>query len=97
MSSNFLMRGPAAPGPIETGGNGRVHTRYNAKRGYHRFGFRPVYPDQAETILEALALARDAFGTTYDAVALDNICIHFLGTFDGPPAINIENDEIEQP
>ena len=82
MSSNFLKSGPAAPGPIETGGNGRVHTRYNAKRGYHRFGFRPVHPDQAETILQALAIAREARGTEFDAVALEDICLHFLSTFD---------------
>ena len=82
MSSNFLKSGPAAPGPIETGGNGRVNTKFNPKRGYHRFRFYPVYPDQAETILQALAVAREASGTKFDSVALENICMHFLSTFD---------------
>ena len=82
MSSNFLMSGPAAPGPKTMGGNGRVNTRFNEKRGYSRFRFQRVYPDQAETILQALAVAREASNTEFDAVALDAICQHFLATFD---------------
>ena len=81
MSSHFLKSGTAAPGIIETGGRGRVNVRKRKNRDYYRFRFHPVYPDQAATILDALAMVREDTGTKFDAVALDLICIHFLATF----------------
>lgn len=60
---------------------GRVNIRCNQSRGTARLRFTNVHPDQQQTILSALALARSEAGTDYDAVALDAICQHFLATY----------------
>ena len=81
MTSSFLKSGTAAPGIIAPMGKGRVNVHYNKKRNCHRFRFQPIYPDQAETILHCLAIAREDGETEYDTVALDYICMHFLSTY----------------
>ena len=80
MSSSFLKSGRTAPAEISQGGGGRVHVRPCKNRGYSRMRFLHIYPDQVETILDALSFARDELGTEYDSVALDNICMHYLAT-----------------
>ena len=82
MTSNFLKSGPGGPGSFTSGGKGRVNIRYKAKRNTYRFRFFSIHPDQAETILQALAVARETSNTEFDVVALDAICQHFLATFD---------------
>ena len=59
---------------------GRVNTRFNPNRQTYRFRFTSVHPDQAETILAALAVARRDANTEFDVVALDAICLSFLAT-----------------
>ena len=81
MTSHFLKTGTDVPqvrGGYNNGIRGRVNVRYNAKRDTYRFRFLSVHPDQAATILDALALARDESQTEYDTVALDGICLNYL-------------------
>jgi len=60
---------------------GRVDIRFNKNRGNSRFRFYGVYPDTQEMILTALEIARAEAGTEHDTVALDCICLHFLGSY----------------
>jgi hypothetical protein len=63
---------------FKTGGKGRVNVHPNKGRGYSRLRFLHIYPEQVETILDALSFAREELGTEYDSVALDAICMHYL-------------------
>lgn len=63
---------------------GRVDARFNPERGKYRFRFHGVAPDQAESILAALQHARAEFGTDFDTVALDAICMHYLASVSPP-------------
>lgn len=48
------------------------------KNGKYRLGFSYIHEDQLELIKLALESARADTGTEYDAVALTNICMHYL-------------------
>jgi hypothetical protein len=78
VSNSFLKSGRTAPLDYSHGGGGRVHVRPNKDRGYSRLRFLHLYPEQVETILNALAIAREELGTEYDSVALDAICMNYL-------------------
>jgi hypothetical protein len=78
MSSRFLKTGLDAPAVFSQGGGGRVHVRPCKNRGYSRLRFMHVYPDQVESILQALSLTREELDTEYDSVALEAICLHYL-------------------
>jgi hypothetical protein len=78
MNNSFLKSGRTAPADYFQSGGGRVHVRPNKDRGYSRLRFSHIYPEQVETILSALAFAREELGTEFDAVALDAICMHYL-------------------
>lgn len=58
---------------------GKVQIRPR-KNGRYRLGLSYVHEDQLELITLALELARTETGTEYDAVALTNICMHYLST-----------------
>jgi len=58
---------------------GRVNVRFNPKRNTYRLRFNSVHADQLELIQDALARAREELPTMYDVVALDAICIGYLG------------------
>jgi len=85
MSSHFLKTGTGSPGGgggYNNGVKGRVNVRYNAKRDSYRYRFQPIYRDQATTINLALEFARGDLNTEYDSVALENICLYFLSTYE---------------
>ena len=56
---------------------GKVQIRPR-KNDRHRLVFGYVHEDQLELITLALEFARTETGTEYDAVALTNICMHYL-------------------
>ncbi len=58
---------------------GKVNVRYNRKRGTYRLRFQPVFRDQLDVISLGLEKARCESDTEYDAVALTNICMWYLG------------------
>lgn len=55
----------------------RICKRKNDK---YRLRLSYVHEDQLELILKALEIARAESNTQYDAVALTNICVHYLST-----------------
>ena len=46
-----------------------------------RLRFYGIDQDRLDTILRALRIARLDSGTEFEAVALENICLHFLSTY----------------
>ena len=50
------------------------------KNGRYRLVITHVHEDQLELIKLALESARAESNTQYDAVALTNICVHYLAT-----------------
>jgi len=56
-----------------------MNIRFNRTRRTYRLRLPSVHPDQLETILDALAKARREGNTNYDAVALEGICMSYLG------------------
>ena len=48
----------------------------------HRLRIYGLDQDRLDTIVQALSVARNDCGTEFDAVALDNICQHFLTTYE---------------
>jgi hypothetical protein len=57
---------------------GRVDVRMMKHSGKARLRFYGVAPDHLETILKALAMAREELNTEYDTVALEAICLLFI-------------------
>lgn len=51
----------------------------------HRMRFYGIDEEGLATISEALAIAREELGTNHDAVALANICTHFLTSYSPTP------------
>lgn len=51
----------------------------NPHRGRGRLRFHGVTPDQMETILAALERARSELATRHDTVALEAICMDYIG------------------
>lgn len=60
--------------------SGRVDVRRTERTGKSRLRFYGVADDQLEIIRTALSLARSEFGTEFDSVALDAICVSYLAT-----------------
>lgn len=63
---------------IEKSVRGRVNVRFNAGRNTFRLRFNAVHQDQMTTIKQALEDARAEWGTEYDVVALEAICLSYL-------------------
>lgn len=61
-------------------GSGRVDVRMTQRTGKVRLRFYGVAPDQLDSIVEALNMARQDLSTDYDTVALEQICLYFLAT-----------------
>lgn len=59
---------------------GRMHVHFHPKRARGRLRFTSVHRDQATTIAHALEKARAEAGTPFDIVALEMICIGYLGS-----------------
>ena len=57
-----------------------VDVRTNPETGWSRLRFYAVAPDQLESILDALRLARVEHETEFDSVALEAICLSYLNT-----------------
>jgi len=49
------------------------------RTGKARLRFYNVAPDHLEIILTALKMCREELDTEYDTVALEAICLHYLG------------------
>lgn len=57
---------------------GRMNTRTSESTGKTRLRFYGAAPEQVETILLALEIARHELRTEYDTVALEAICLSYL-------------------
>lgn len=64
---------------------GRMHVHFHPKRARGRLRFTSVHRDQAATIAHALEKARAEAGTPFDIVALEMICVGYLGGSVGAP------------
>lgn len=61
----------------------KIHNITQSKRNaLYRLRIYGLDQDRLDTIVQALSIARTECDTEYDAVALENICLHFLATYE---------------
>lgn len=70
---------------------GHARTRFNPRRGTYRLRFPAMHEDQLESVLAALHKARGEADTNFDSVALEMICLAYLGSGAPKSAINCKS------